>query len=76
LYRSREEQERLIELGLSQTRHSKHMVGLAVDLALIDRGKAVWDMEAFRPLGEYWESLGGVWGGRWKNLRDGCHFEL
>jgi hypothetical protein len=29
--------------------------------------------EAHRPIGEKWESLGGTWGGRFRN-KDGNHY--
>jgi hypothetical protein len=29
----------------------------------------------YTTLGQYWESLGGVWGGRWKDPFDPYHFE-
>ncbi|MGO3686517.1 MAG: M15 family metallopeptidase, partial [Proteus vulgaris] len=30
----------------------------------------------YKELGEYWESLGGSWGGRFKTRPDGNHFSL
>jgi len=51
---------------------SKHPDRLAVDFNLFIEGKYRRDTEAHRPLGEYWESIGGKWGGRFK---DGNHYE-
>lgn len=48
----------------SQTLRSKHLDKLAIDLNLFISGKYITDPEKYRPLGEYWESLGGRWGGR------------
>lgn len=53
---------------------SLHKLRLAIDFNLFDRGGA-WlsKTEDFRALGEYWESIGGAWGGR---FGDGNHFSL
>jgi D-alanyl-D-alanine carboxypeptidase len=55
--------------------HSLHMVRLAVDLNLFIAGAYQDDTGKYEPLGVYWESLGGVWGGRFSR-RDGNHFSL
>ena len=52
---------------------SKHYVRLAIDLNLFREGKYLRSTEAHGPLGEYWESIGGIWGGRFS---DGNHYEL
>lgn len=46
----------------------KHAQRLAVDLIVWRNGKPCWNREPYRILGEYWESLGGRWGGRFKPL--------
>ena len=55
--------------------HSKsaHKQRLAIDLNLFKDGKYLDSTEAHKPLGEYWESLGGTWGGR---FADGNHYSL
>jgi hypothetical protein len=55
--------------------NSLHTQRLAVDLNLFIGGKYQADTEAYKPLGEYWESLGGAWGGRFARA-DGNHFSL
>ncbi len=50
---------------------SFHYKRLAVDLNLFRDGKYLRATEAHRPLGEFWEHLGGTWGGRWG---DGDHY--
>lgn len=40
---------------------SWHVLGRAVDLEL-------QGVDAYRQLGEWWESVGGTWGGRWTTL--------
>jgi len=49
-------------------RHIKdsfHYRRLAVDLNLFRNGRYLSSTDAHRPLGEFWESIGGSWGGRW-----------
>ncbi|HDT7442019.1 TPA: M15 family metallopeptidase, partial [Escherichia coli] len=45
-------------------RNSLHTLRLAVDFNLFINGEYQTDTDAYRPLGEYWESIGGTWGGR------------
>jgi hypothetical protein len=54
---------------------SGHKQRLAVDLNLFIDGQYQSLTEPYRPLGEYWESLGGSWGGRFKKP-DGNHFSI
>lgn len=55
--------------------NSLHTQRLAVDFNLFINGVYQTDSAAYRPLGEYWESLGGSWGGRFSKP-DGNHFSL
>ena len=52
---------------------SLHKLKLAIDLNLFKDGKYLSSTEAHRPLGEWWESIGGTWGGR---FNDGNHYSL
>ncbi|QDB70879.1 hypothetical protein [Pseudomonas virus PBPA162] len=52
---------------------STHKSRLAVDFNLFKDGKFLTSSEDHKPLGEYWESLGGTWGGR---FNDGNHYSL
>lgn len=63
-YRPRWAAELMAELGLGK-RTSLHTQRLAVDLNLFIRGKYQEDLEAYRPLGEFWKSLDpeNAWGG-------------
>lgn len=54
------------------SKSSRHKVRLAIDLNLFLDGKYLTDTEDHRPLGEWWESVGGIWGGRFD---DGNHYE-
>lgn len=53
--------------------NSLHKERLAVDFNLFRDGKYLDKTEDHLPLGEYWESLGGAWGGR---FGDGNHYSL
>ena len=52
---------------------SLHSVRLAVDLNLFKAGEWLQATEDHRELGEFWESIGGAWGGR---FNDGNHYSL
>ena len=52
---------------------SNHKLRLAADLNLFKDGKFLTDTKDHEPLGLYWESIGGAWGGRFK---DGNHYSL
>lgn len=57
-------------------RHRKgsfHYKRLAIDLNLFKKGKYFRPTKAHQPLGVFWESIGGTWGGRFKNP-DGNHY--
>ena len=57
--------------------NSLHTKRLAVDLNLfvIENGNVTFltDTNDHRPFGEFWESIGGSWGGR---FNDGNHYSL
>jgi len=53
--------------------YSLHYKRLAIDLNLFRDGKYLTRTEDHQELGEYWESLGGSWGGR---FGDGNHYSL
>lgn len=52
---------------------STHKSRLAMDFNLFKNGQFLQTTEAHKPLGEYWESMGGTWGGR---FNDGNHYSL
>lgn len=55
--------------------NSLHKSRLAVDFNLFKNGQYLTTTESHKPLGEYWESIGGTWGGRFPNP-DGNHYSL
>lgn len=52
---------------------SVHKVRLAVDFNLFKDGVFLQNSSDHKELGEYWESMGGTWGGR---FNDGNHYSL
>ncbi len=53
--------------------NSLHCLKLAIDLNLFINGRYQEGTVAHEPLGLYWESIGGSWGGR---FNDGNHYSL
>ena len=54
---------------------SFHKTRLAVDFNLFKHGQYLAQTKDHEPLGEFWESIGGTWGGRFKQA-DGNHYSL
>jgi hypothetical protein len=52
---------------------SCHKLRLAIDLNLFKDGEFMQTTSDHKPLGEWWESQGGTWGGRFE---DGNHYSL
>jgi len=52
---------------------SLHKERLAIDFNLFIDGQFQPSTDAHRPLGEFWETMGGTWGGRGG---DGNHYSL
>lgn len=80
--RTPEEQEQMLQRGVSWTRNSRHLTGDAIDLVpyeiynLHGPDKLQWNAAdpGWQVMGKIGESLGLTWGGRW-NKRDMGHFE-
>lgn len=85
-YRSPERQARLAALGGHVTRAGAHMsyhqYGLAADCAFQRDGRIViserdpWAMRGYELYGEVARSVGLVWGGGWRSIKDYGHVEL
>jgi hypothetical protein len=52
---------------------SFHKLKLAADVNLFKNGRYLSSTASHRPLGEWWESIGGTWGGRFSKA-DGNHY--
>jgi hypothetical protein len=62
--------------GTSSIKRSFHQDWLAIDFVIIKNGEAQWERSAdYEDLGLYWESMGGIWGGRWNTINDIYHFQ-
>lgn len=82
--RDKARQQEMVNSGKSQTMNSRHLHGNAIDIAIQNPdGSINWDFDAYVPLGEAFKRIAtekgltdAVWGGDWKTLRDGVHFQL
>jgi len=54
------------------SKSSRHRSRLAIDLNLFKEGLYLRRTRDHEALGEWWESVGGIWGGRFD---DGNHYE-
>ena len=66
------------KLGYSSA-NSLHKSRLAIDFNLFKDGIYLTSSEDHLPLGEFWESIGGTWGGRFGEnggTADGNHYSL
>ena len=85
-YRSPERQTQLAALGPQITRaaafESWHQYGLAADCAFMRDGRIViseqdpWAASGYAAYGEVARSVGFVWGGGWRSIKDFGHVEL
>lgn len=80
--RTPQRQKELFDKGLSRTLQSRHLTGHAVDIAVWVDGKVNWDFPKYQDVAEHILKVAKelkvplVWGGMWRGLRDGPHFEL
>jgi len=75
-------QQELVKDGKSQTMNSRHLTGHAVDVVAYVDGKVTWDFPVYERIAMHIMETAAkmdipiVWGGNWKNFKDGVHFEL
>lgn len=80
--RTLERQKELFEAGKSQTMNSRHLRGLAVDIAVFIDGKVNWDFTNYKLVADHIKEVAEKldvpiqWGGDWISFKDGPHFEL
>lgn len=75
--RTLSEQKELVASGKSKTMNSKHLTGMAFDIAVVKNGKVSWKFEDYAPYGVIGQELGLEWGGAcFETFRDGPHFQL
>jgi hypothetical protein len=62
--------------------YSVHELKCAADLSIFRRSLENGDWhyltltEDYKFAGDYWVSIGGVWGGNFSNIKDGNHFSI
>lgn len=80
--RTEKRQKELRAAGASLTMNSRHLTGHAVDVAALVNGKVRWDWPLYPRIASAFKQAAKelnvpiVWGGDWKRLKDGPHFEL
>lgn len=80
--RSVERQKRLVAERKSQTLNSRHISGHAVDVIAYPTPAGSWEWKYYQQIAEAFKQAGRElnipveWGGDWKSLRDGPHFQL
>lgn len=80
--RTKERQAILKAAGASKTLNSRHITGHAVDVAAWVGGDVRWDWPLYAKIAKAFKQAAAelgvpiVWGGDWKSLKDGPHFEL
>lgn len=80
--RTEARQRRLVAAGASRTMKSKHLTGRAVDVVAYLDGHVRWDWPLYAQIAAAvkeaakQEGLRVTWGGDWKSLKDGPHYEL
>lgn len=80
--RTEARQAELRAAGKSQTLKSRHLTGHAVDLWPLVNGSVTWDWKYYYPLADLMKQAAKdlnvplEWGGDWKSLKDGPHFQL
>ncbi len=80
--RTAAQQAKYVAAGRSQTKNSRHLTGHAIDLAVMLNGELTWEWKYYARLGDIMKQAAkdvGVkieWGGDWRTLRDGPHFQL
>lgn len=80
--RTKDRQAQLVAAGASQTMNGRHLTGHAVDLMATVANVGRWDWPLYGALAAVVKEVAEaecvpiVWGGDWRTLRDGPHFEL
>lgn len=80
--RSKTRQIELVNKGASKTLNSRHITGHAVDVVALIGGAVRWDWPLYDKIAKAFKQASKelnipiIWGGDWKNFKDGPHFEL
>lgn len=80
--RTPERQRELKAKGASMTLNSRHITGHAIDVAAFVAAELRWDWPLYPKIAKAFKQAASelnvkiVWGGDWRKLKDGPHFEL
>lgn len=80
--RTIERQKQLVAEGKSRTMNSRHLKGLAVDIACYINGNVTWDFAVYKEVADHIKAVAKLndvkitWGGDWEGFRDGPHFQI
>lgn len=80
--RSVTRQKELFAAKATRTMNSRHLTGHAVDVAAMVGGEVRWDWPLYSRVAAAFKQAALergtpiIWGGDWKSLKDGPHFEL
>ncbi|WP_162475625.1 M15 family metallopeptidase, partial [Candidatus Erwinia dacicola] len=80
--RSQERQKQMVAQSSSQTMNSRHLTGHAVDVVAYVGSDISWNMPLYQQIAQAFKqasaelSIPVEWGGDWKTLKDGPHFQL
>lgn len=75
-------QKELFVARATRTMNSRHLTGHAVDIAAMVGGQVRWDWPLYPRVAAAFKQAALerrtsiIWGGDWKSLKDGPHFEL
>jgi peptidoglycan LD-endopeptidase CwlK len=75
-------QKQLVAAGASQTMHSRHLTGHALDVVAYVGGKVRWDWPLYTKISQSFKQAAAElhipveWGGDWKSFKDGPHYQL
>ena len=80
--RTIEKQKEYVRAGKSQTMNSYHLKGKAVDIVVYKDKKVTWDLKYYKEIADIVKKIAVekglkiTWGGDWKTLVDGPHFQI
>lgn len=80
--RSLARQRELVASGASQTFNSRHLTGHAIDFAPLIGGQITWKWPPFAVIASAFKDAAHelgipiLWGGDWRDFKDGPHIEL
>jgi len=80
--RTKQRQAELMKAGASKTMNSRHLDGHAADLAVKVGDEVRWDWPLYSKLALIMKEAARIegvaieWGGDWRTLKDGPHYQL